>query len=574
MKNPYVILPVLIATCLSACISIASRKVAKDLGWREAEYKVKTESGVKIAMADGQYLVADIYHPKGLKTAPTILVRVPLDDNMKGHFRSKIFGHLWAKRGYHVVIQGVRGRYGSEGKHLPFLTEREDGISTLEWINKQSWHNGRTGMWGGSYFGYTQWVLYDQSSLGLTAMFTHISSTSNYDMFYPGGSFALETGLFWATRSYTSMDTPHEHEALEKAYTGYDLALMDNIAETDIPFYNDWVLHHTNDSFWKRIDGENRAANVQVPVLMMAGWFDPYLPGQVNDFETLRAHAKPEIKKASRLIIGPWGHAQTIKMPDGYEDRKYRMSSIAYSLGWYDRQLSGRDTTGAAPVSLFVMGINKWREEQEFPLARTLYTRFYLNSKGNARLNLEDGALSARPESPASESFVYDPRMPVFSVGGAVLGARSGMFLQNDIEKREDVLVFSTDVLTEDTEVTGKIELVLYVSTSTVNTDFTAKLVDVFPDGRAYNLTEGILRRDYVSDTITRIRIALNPTSNMFLKQHRIRLEVSSSNYPRYSRNLNTGIPGSTEVRVARQTVYTGTDHPSHIILPLIPVTR
>lgn len=555
----------------SGCTALIENKFEKNLQWRDAEYKVKRDAQVAVPVNDSIILRADIYHPKKLEKAPTILIRVPLDNNLQGRIKSKIFGHLWAKRGYNVVIQGVRGKFDSDGKHIPFEHEREDGIKTLEWLSKQDWHNGSTGMWGGSYFGYTQFVLYDQKEFGLNCLFTHISSTSNYDMFHPNGSFALETALFWATRSHPKTDAPQPYEKLKPGYDQIDILQADNAVNEDIPFYNDWTSHTSKDTFWMKIDGHGRMSKMEMPVTIMGGWFDPYLTSQINDFNELKMNPNEQVRNGSKLILGPWGHAQTITMPDGYIDQPYREASLQHSLEWYDKYLANKETTEMPPVKLFVMGTNTWRYEDEFPLKRTVYTKYYLDSD-----TLGEGTLQS--EETISEgiiSYVYDPLNPVPSIGGAVLGPRSGTFVQNEIEKRPDVQIFSTPALMDNLEVTGKIEMELYVSTKAKSTDFTAKLLDVYPNGDAYNIAEGILHQEYVTDEITRITIALNPTSIVFLKGHKIRIEISSSNYPRYSRNLNTGKEiGSTETVQAINSIYYGGDYKSFILIPVIPPGR
>jgi putative CocE/NonD family hydrolase len=280
----------------------------------------------------------------------------------------------------------------------------------------------------------------------------------------------------------------------------------------------------------------------------MAGWFDPFLPTQLNDFVSIRYSAEPKVASATRLIIGPWAHAHTVKLPGNPPLDKYRKESIAPSLAWFDQHLGYTDTAASrtAPVRIFVMGKNTWRDEQEWPLARTRYTPYYLHSSGNANSLNGDGTLNLNPPTLAEppDTYIYDPHDPVPTAGGAMLGPRAGTALQNTVETRPDVLVYSTPALENDLELTGPIKLITYVSTTAPNTDFTAKLVDVHPDGSAYNLSAGILRRPYkTSATPVEIEIALWPTSNVLRQGHRIRLEVSSSNYPQFDRNPNTAPP-------------------------------
>lgn len=550
--------------------------IAKEIGLRPSVYSVTIEKNTPVPMRDGVVLRADIYHPEKLNPAPTILVRIPLDDNFKGKFMSNVLGRMWAERGYNVMVEGVRGRFNSTGKHIPFRSEREDGISTLQWLNKQSWHNGKTGMWGGSYFGYTQWVLADQDSLGLSAMLVQISSSNNYKMFYPGGAFAYESALFWATRSHSEIDTPLPYETLKKGYDEGPLVEADQrtVGEV-IPFYKDWVSHGQRDEYWQSVDGVERARHLSVPALMMAGWYDPFLSSQVQDYEDIVQYADRAIARKSRLIIGPWSHAETVTMPDGYTDRNYRLSSIAPSIQWYDEQLKNVEGETSPPVKIFVMGINEWRNEESFPLARTVYTPYYLSTDTTGN---RPGLLPTAPSYDSSQqAYTFDPAHPVPSIGGSVLGARAGAKQQNELERRNDVLVYTSDVFKQDLEVTGKIKLILHASTDVTSTDFMAKLCDVHPDGRSFNISEGAIRRVYNDKNIPEeIEIELNPTSSVFLTGHRMRLLVSSSNYPRFSLNYNTGKKNYDERNgvAAHQNIYTGNIFLSRLVLPVIPTIK
>ena len=283
----------------------------------------------------------------------------------------------------------------------------------------------------------------------------------------------------------------------------------------------------------------------------------------------------------SRLIVGPWSHAESMRFPDGKSGDAYRSASLAPSIPWFDHQLLGRplDRSLAAPVRLFVMGENKWRDEQEWPLARAKPTKFYLSGGGHANTASGDGRLSLAPPAgnEPPDTFIYDPSKPVPTRGGAMLSSRAGMQEQGEVERRQDVLVYSTDPLTADLEVTGPVSASLSVSTSATSTDFTVKLVDVQPDGKAYNVSDGLLRRAYpradgTHGTAQTITIELWPTSMLFRRGHRIRIEVSSSNFPRYDRNANTGHePAPDDAPVAaNQIVYHSSMLLSSILLPVV----
>ncbi len=584
MKPPLRLIAIVaVAMTLGGCQTLIERVALPGEHVRQPMYAVGIERDVAIRAEDGVALVADIYRPQTDDASPTILVRIPFTKTLLNNFRADVVGRFWAGRGYNVVIQGTRGRYKSGGGYYPLWHERTDGIATLRWLGQQAWFDGRLGMWGGSTFGYTQWVVADQRDPGPSALAIQIASTDFHGMFYPGGAFSLESALFWSMRSRGREDEDPSIEAMERGFDGFPMIDTDRRAVGDIEFFKDWARHRHADAYWRAIDGHDRARTTKAPVLLMAGWSDPFLPTQLRDFQTIRREADPRVATASRLVIGPWTHADAIRFPDGSTAGDYRAAALAPSLPWFDHLLLGKplDAQLAAPVRIYVMGENVWRDEHEWPLARTAYTSYYLSGGGHANSSVRDGRLLLEPPAghQLADTYVYDPRNPVRSRGGAMLGPRAGIALQDDVEARSDVLTYSTGPLADDLEVTGPIEATLYVTTSATSTDFTVKLVDVHPDGRAYNVSDGILRRAFplsAQSVPEQITIQLWPTSMLFLRGHRIRIEVSSSNYPRYDRNPNTGgdIATETHPMAATQAVYHSAEAPSRIVLPVIPRIR
>lgn len=549
---------------------------------RSPQYAVRISRHASMRTSDGVDLVADIYSPDRLAKAPTILVRVPYSKSLKNIFYADVMGRIWAERGYVAVIQGARGRCESGGNYYPLINERRDGIETLKWISQQSWYNGQIATWGGSTFGYSQWVIGDQSDPGPSVLEIYEASTDFYRMFYPGGAFSLETALGWAVNSRGKEDMPNwpATELIFKGAAG--LPLIDADKRTSgvrIPFFRDWAVHTKRDSYWEQIDGTDRAKSLKAPVLLMAGWFDPFLPTQLQDYVTVRSSKAHMVAKKSCLIVGPWTHAGEAKFPDGTEPEKFRPETVAISIPWFDSQLNDVPTQSpnVGDVKIYVMGKNQWRTEREWPLARTRYTPFYLQSEGHANSSSGDGLLSlnSRTLRQPADTFEYDPRNPVPAAGGPMFGPAAGIQRQNEIECRSDVLVYSTEPLQNDVEVTGPVKADLFVDTSEKCTDFTAKLVDVYPDGSAYNVCDGIKRLDpgEVQFAPRRIAVDLYPTSIAFLKGHRIRLEISSSNFPRFDANPNTGgfIPAAMTCRTAKQVIYHDAHHPSALVLPVIP---
>jgi uncharacterized protein len=573
----------LLATLLAVggCDAVVGYFILPREGVRPAQYAVETERGVTLTTSDGVQLFSDIHRPRASGPTPTILVRIPFSRSLRNTLGADAIAAFWASRGYTVVVQGTRGRYDSGGAFYPLRHERQDGIETLQWLARQPWFDGRLGMWGGSAFGHTQWAIADQSAPGPTALLIQIASTSFREMFHAGGAFALESALYWAARSGGPIDVDPSYAALQRGFDGFPVIEADDRAVGNVPFFDDWLRHPQADAYWEAIDGTDRARTLKAPVLLMAGWYDPFLPIQLRDFVTVRRQAAPHVATHSRLIVGPWVHADTVRFPDGSTTAAYRQASLAPSLPWFDHHLMGAspDASLASPVRIFVMGENVWRSEQEWPPARAQYTSFYLRSDGHANSAAGDGRLTLEvPRGPEpTDSYLYDPRDPVPSRGGAMLGNRAGIALQSDVESRRDVLAYTGEPLAGDMEVTGPITAILHVATDAPNTDFTVKLVDVHPDGRAYNVSDGILRRDYpqpaASAAPTEIAIDLWPTSMLFRRGHRLRIEVSSSNHPRFDRNPNTGrdIPTERAPAVAKQSLSHGSTAPSRIILPVIP---
>lgn len=526
------------------------------------KYAVETLRDRKFTTPDGIALVADVFKPAGMAKAPTILVRIPFSRGLWNEIRSDVVARYWAARGYAVVIQGTRGRYKSEGVFEPLIYERDDGVATLAWLAAQPWYDGRVAMWGGSAFGHTQWAVSDQPAP--KAYFIQIASTSFESFFHPGGAFALESALYWALNSHGAKDQEVKYPALDRGLRTLPVTEADSVASHgDIPFFDKWTGGDAE--YWRRVDGGGgRAENTAAPALLLGGWYDPFLPAMLKDYAALRANPKAA---GSRIIIGPFGHARTITWPGAKIEDSYRKASIAPALDWFDYQLGvSAAPLRMAPVRIFVLGENVWRDEQEWPLARTRFTPMHL---------APGGVLSSlAPKSgEVAERFVFDPANPVPTAGGAMLGKRSGPMVQRAAGARSDVLSFTGAALTAPMEITGPISAVLYVSTDAPSTDFTAKLIDVFPDGAAYNLADGIVRRTYIAGEKTRIEIDMGAISVLMPVGHRLRLDISSSNFPRFDRNPNTGESPETATRFVRanQSVWLSGGSPSQVIVPVAP---
>jgi putative CocE/NonD family hydrolase len=562
---------------------------------------VRVDLNVKVAMRDGVKL-SDIYRPDATGTYPALLLRTPYSNNAQ----DEIADSRWfAERGYVVVNQDVRGRYDSGGEFYAYKSEADDGYDTVEWIARQPWSNGKVGTLGGSYLGYTQLSQAIRGSTHLTAMATEVTSTDIHDGWaYVDGAFHLGFTLPWGAGTidgHTSQSGPTDWPSY---FRHLPLATADEASGHVTPHYRDWLAHPSRrDPYWNGISFEREAAKIAVPLLVVEGWYDIFLRAALRDDVVLRsAAAPPRARAGKRMIIGPWGHTKNTgarynvaSLPDSGFDRRLDFGPDAefhrrnLFLRWHDHWLKGIDNgvDREAPIKIFVMGENRWRDEREWPLARTRHTKFYLASGGKANTSAGDGTFAAAPPAGAlSDTYVYDPASPVATLGGNVCcsSVPSGPRDHRRLEERADVLVYSGPVLTEAVEVTGPITMKLFAATTGRDTDWVARLIDVHPDGYAQNVQDGILRARYrrgreqpaelvEPGRVYEYDVDLWATSHVFLPGHRMRLQVTSSNFPRFDRNLNTGEDPATGTRMqsATQTVYHSAQYPSHVVLPVIP---
>jgi len=543
------------------------------------------QATVWVPMRDGVRLSTHVFRPAGVaRQLPVLLIRTPY-----GKGNRLLPGYrVFIENGYAVVVQDVRGRYASEGVFRPLTQEENDGDDTLTWIARRPWSNGRVGMLGGSYVGIVQWKAALSRNPALKAIFPVVSGYDEYlDRFYSrGGALKLGHRLLWIAENLRSPAIPRVD--FRQIVSHLPVRTSDRFtAGRRVDFWQEAVSHPSYDDFWRARSTRARLDNVQVPVFSVTGWYDNFAQSDLEAFTELSRRSP-----AHRIVVGPWGHSMSIPFPGiSYGPHSYapvRQYQLEWFNQWVKSPAHGSETLHP-PVRIFVMGANIWRDELEWPLRRTRYTPFYLTSRSGAATLTGDGSLTSTAGRADRDEFTYDPRNPVPTRGGAVCCNPKifpwGPMDQRDVESRPDVLVYTTPPLKEDLEVTGVVRTILFVSTNVPDTDFTAKLVDVFPNGHARNLTDGILRLRYRNSLerpelakpgeVYRITIDTGVTSNVFLAGHRLRLEVSSSNFPRFDRNPNSGalIADETELRPARQTVYHGRQYPSHVLLPVIPET-
>ena len=556
---------------------------------------VRFLNDVPVPMRDGVHLSADLYLPDdGRGPWPVLLSRTPYDNSLLMDL-----GLFWAQHGYAYVAQDVRGRYDSEGEFVPWDSETDDGRDTLDWIGRQGWCDGNVGMTGGSYLGQVQWQAAFTGHPLLKTIAPRVMGSNLWDSpHYQGGAFGLGVNAVWGWRTMGRTMQRIDRFDWPALLRTLPLRAMDEVSGKRHPAFSTWLEHHDYGDYWRATAVDEHFARITIPVLHVCGWYDLYAGGMMTNFAGLRANAGSDLARANqRIIMGPWTHAQAGTMAlatTNAGDRDFGVASLLdtrlIELAWFDRWLKGIDN-GAdrePPIKLFVMGADAWRDEREWPLARTEWTPYYLHSGGRANSLRGDGELS--PVAPADEppdSFVYDPEHPVPTLGGCnccnpEIGPW-GVYDQRPVEVRDDVLVYTTPPLAAAVEVTGPIAVHLYAATDGPDTDFTAKLVDVFPEGTAWNLCDGIVRGRYrkgrgpasflTPGEVEEFVIDCWVTSNRFRAGHRIRLEISSSNFPRFDRNLNTGAPIADDdaPRSARQRVFHDAAHPSHVLLPIIP---
>lgn len=569
---------------------------------------IKIDCHVEIPMRDGVTLRADVYRPDDATRHPVLLARLPYSKDLSPISLSLLSPIRAARRGYAVVMQDTRGRFKSEGRFSLFHGEAEDGYDTVEWCASQPWSNKQVGMYGASYFGATQWLAASAAPPALTAIVSTITASDYYEGWtYQGGAFQQGFIQFWtagmATETITRLSeaSPDARKKLYGSIFNMDEAYR-RLPLTDFPpatepglmdHYRTWLNHPSLDAFWEQVRIESQYENIDVAALHIGGWYDIFLEGTLRNFMGMRTRGKSaRAREKQRLIVGPWLHGLFDRIV-GAVDFGPGALPDAVDLGglhltWFDHCFSGAPDAGA-PVRIFVMGSNLWRNENEWPLARAIATRWYLSSAGRANSVRGNGRLVPQaPKHEVNDVFLYDPENPVPTTGGCTLmpGAQSkGPQEQGAVEERDDVLIYTSEPLSEPLEVTGSIEATIYAATDGHDTDFTAKLVVLTPDGKALNLCDGVLRARYRHSLsrpellepgrVYQYRIQLGSTSYAFAPGSCLRLEVSSSNFPRFDRNLNTGGESATESigRPAVQRVFHGGVKASCLVLPVIPRT-
>jgi putative CocE/NonD family hydrolase len=537
-------------------------------------------------MRDGIQLSADIYLPARSERKPVVLARTPYNKNTELAVRKAT---QMVEQGFVFVWMDVRGRGDSDGEFVPYRNDAADGYDSIEWAAGQEWSAGAVATWGPSYLGWIQWLTALTQPPHLKAMVVYVCPSDPFTD-WPGGTqlpqyvcwFRLVDGRVLQHVEAIDWMSVYEHLPLES---------MDEAAGFRSEHWRRDLAHAPCHPYWDPLRYQQRLGELDLPVLHVTGWYDDCQQASLNNFAMLRASARSEAARSGqRLIVGPWDHTLT-------RTRARQLGAIdfgesadldldGYEAAWLRHHLLETPLPAAlaAPAQLFVMGRNEWRNETNWPLERTEWTRFYLTSGGSANTRFGDGALTQRPaeSAEAMDEFVYDPADPVPFLTAPLSSQIGGPDDYSAVEERADVLVYSTGVLDADLEVTGPILLHLFASSSAADTDFAAKLIDVHPDGYCQRLCDGMTRARFRNGfqeefllergEIAEFSVDLWNISHVFFKGHRLRLEVASSAFPKYDRNLNTGgaLASSTAMAVARNAVWHTAEYSSHLVLPVI----
>ena len=542
-------------------MSLASTVFAKLGGLPPARSTdVLVERDLEAKMPDGAILLADRwYAPTTAGSDPIMLIRSPYGRRQLG-----VYGRLFSERGYQVIIQSCRGTFGSGSSSFdPFHNERSDGLATLEWVADQPWFTGSVGMFGPSYLGLTQWAVAADPPPSLKAMALQVTTARVRDIVYPGGSFALETGAFWVNQVQIQELPVRKmlwamlagRRKLARAYTSLPLETADiQVLGARVPYYQDWLAHDAiDDPWWEPMDWSKDVGRTP-PATMVAGWYDIFLPGELEDFRRLR-----EAGREARITIGPWTHMSFRAGAAGMRD----------GLDWFGTHLRREPPDQRQPVRFFVSGSNRWVDAPDWP------PQFELQ-----RLNLQPGrALSAdKPAGGTPDKFHYHPADPAPGLGGPSLDPiRSGKKEQRRRESRPDVLTYTSAALTRDLTITGPVNADMWVRCSRTSYDVFVRLCDVNANGKSYNICDGIIRikegdLETSADGSVLVRLALWPAAHTFLVGHRVRVQVSSAAHPLYARNLGGGEPLGTASALypGDLEVFHDTEHPSCVELPVI----
>jgi putative CocE/NonD family hydrolase len=546
-------------------------------------YELKIDFNRRVPMRDGTELSADVYRPKGPGRFPVIINRTPYTKTGSNILK---LAQYFVPHGYVVIAMDVRGRGDSDGKFEPYRNDGQDGYDTIEWCAAQEWSTGKVGTLGGSYNGRIQWLTAVKQPPHLTTMIV-LASPSDPFVEWPTGQ-PLPADISWY--HFTAGHVLQNMEAVDwkKLYEHLPLITMDEAMGRPNRLWKQEVEHSKLDSWWEDLRYQNKFDRVHVPVLNISGWYDDEQVGTPLNFMGVTKNGPRDVRRSQKLLVGPWPHAINSSTKLGTLD--FGPTAVidmnAAWLRWYDYWLKGIDNgvKNEPPVRVFIMGENVWRDENEWPMARTQFTKYYLHSNGHANTLSGDGSLStAVPATEPNDAYDYDPAKPVEFITDPSFAQIGGPDDYRTVEQRADVLVYTSEAIAQDTEVCGPIRVQLSASSSARDTDFMAKLIDVWPNGFAQRLNDGMVRARFREGMdkpsliepgrVYTYDLDLWNTCQLYRAGHRIRLEIASSAFPKYDRNLNTGeaLGQTTRMQVAQQKIYHDQQRLSYVILPIVP---
>lgn len=533
---------------------------------------------VRIPTRDGITLSADIYRPAADRPVPVILVRTPYDNGTAGHVAA---GKAWARRGYAYVAQDVRGRGESDGTFYPLVTEADDGYDTIEWLARQPWSSGKVGMMGGSYLGWVQVYAAVRRPPSLKAIIP-IVTPPDPDRNFPVqfGAYGPATLSWLAAISGRTMQDISQHD-LRAVYSHLPLYEADQLLGRRLAAWRDWLDHPTRDAYWQGLAYQTELRQSEIPMLHVSGWYDDVLVGTTENFVNLRG------RPHQRLLIGPWGHQINRRRLGTFDFGSQAVVNLdSVYARWFDRWL--RDVPNGVgeepPVRIFVMEENRWRDEREWPLARTRYVKYYLASGGRANSRLGDGRLDTLPPGDQPpDRYRADPMNPYPFLTDDAFSQIGGPDDYREPQRRQDVLVYTSAPLRRPMEVCGPLQVRLHAASSARDTDWATKVLAVRPDGFAQRLNDGVVRARFRHGMERQVPLEPGKVEQYDIDNWstcirmgagwRIRLEVASHAFPKFDRNLQTGGPIGKEAAgvVAEQTVYHDRERPSYLLLPVIP---
>lgn len=548
------------------------------IGFPAPEYKIVCERNIMLPMRDGVKLATDVYRPNCPGRYPAIIARTPYSKSGKVHPYRKL-GQIYASQGFVFIVQDVRGKYNSDGEFSPYAHEAEDGDTVVSWAGKAKWSNGKVALFGFSYLGSCAWLAAKHQSPYLQAIVPMFTNQNCYSVWCDQGIPYLKGPLYWLSRySEKKENWKITNKKTVKVLWKLPLIELDaKLTKKTIKAFRDYLAHPIPHPYWEKLSVHHLVDQINVPAFIVGGWYDPYLKGTIDDFLRMSASTS-EKNRLSCLCIGPWAHNPMQKFRGLNFGKEANFNKLLLeNLNWCKSWLAEEKNYTFPKVRYFLMGKNEWRSAGEWPPKEARHQKYFLRHKP-FELSEVEGVETQE------ESYIYDPLKPVSFRGDYLMHTNRwfGPFEQSEFKNRDDLFIYHSPPFEKELTIAGPVKLVLFVSSTAPDTDFFAKICDMRPDGKAYNLQNGVLRMRFRKSfekaemmnqgEIYRVEICLKSIANTFLKGHRLQLQITSSDFPTHGRNLNTGLNSemTEKVKIAKQTIYTGGHFNSHLLLPVL----